>query len=83
MADELVQIASSISDVRIEQDYEYLGEDGLTRKVLLVEFPTVDDLMTQGMENIASEIRRGTEYTSIMDYDVVTQLVRTQLPVKR
>lgn len=78
-----VQIASRISDVRPESSFAYADEDGLNREVRIVDYPTPDDLARQGMMQVAGEIALGTEYVSIMDYDIVTELIRTRVPVRR
>ena len=78
-----VQIASMISDVRLEREFSSTL-DGVTSTTTVVEFPTIDDLMLHGMKVVAAEIKfSGIEYSSIQDRDLVTQLVRTQLPLVR
>lgn len=84
MSDELtdLQIASMISDVRIEQEFTTEIVPGHRETYRLVDFPTVDDLMLQGMRSVAGSIRfRNVEYTSVMDRDAVTLLTRSQLPL--
>lgn len=77
-------IASQISDTRIESSYEVETAAGRRQTVLLVEFPTIDDLMVQGMRNVAGTIKfRDIKYQSLMDRDLVTQLVRVHLPIER
>jgi hypothetical protein len=77
-------IASQISDTRIESSYEIETAAGRRQTVLLVEFPTIDDLMVQGMRNVAGTIKfRDIKYQSLMDRDLVTQLVRVHLPIER
>lgn len=82
MSDEL-QIASRISDTRPESSFAYRDENGLNREVKIVDYPTPDDLALQGMMQVAGELALGTEYSSVMDYDLVTELVRTRVPVRR
>jgi hypothetical protein len=82
MANDL-QIASRISDTRPETSFAYQDEAGLTREVRVVDYPTPDDLARQAMQQVAGEIALGTEYTSVMDYDMVTELIRTRVPVRR
>jgi len=77
-------IASRISDTRVESSYEVETSPGRRQTVQLVEFPTIDDLMLQGMKNVAGSIKyTDIEYQSLMDRDLVTQLVRVHLPIKR
>ena len=76
-----VAASSLISDARVESQYEVVGEGGQLSTVQIVEFPTVDDLMLHGMKNIAAELKFGTEYTSVQDRGVVTQLTRIRLPM--
>ena len=79
-----VQIASLVSDTRVESEYEVVSESGGTSVVRLLEYPTVDDLMVQGMKAVAAEMKfSDLEYTSIQDRNLVTQLVRVRLPVGR
>lgn len=78
-----VQIASRISDVRPESSFAYQDEQGITREVRVVDYPTVDDLARQSMMQVAGEIALGTEYASVMDYDMVTEIIRTRVPVRR
>lgn len=78
-----VQIASMISDTRVESSYDVEAPGG-TSRVRIVEFPTVDDLMVQGMKSVAAEIKfSDLTYESIQDREMVTQLVRIQLPLVR
>jgi hypothetical protein len=79
-----IQIASLISDTRVESSYEIEPEAGQRSTVILVEFPTVDDLMLQGMKNVAASIRfTDVSYVSFQDKEMVTQLVRVHLPLQR
>jgi len=80
---ENVQIASMISDTRTEAGWTYRDVSGIKQSVTIVEFPTVDDMLELGMKNIAAQKKFGVEYTSIMSYDIVTQIVRVHLPVER
>jgi len=77
------QIASLISDTRVESSYA-LEAPGGTSTVRIVEFPTVDDLMLQGMKAVAAEMKfSDLTYSSVQDRDMVTQLVRSQMPLVR
>lgn len=79
-----VQIASLVSDTRVEDSYETQDSVGRRSTVQIVEFPTVDDLMLQGMRNVAGSIKfTEVSYTSFQSRDLVTQLVRAHLPLTR
>lgn len=77
-------IASQISDTRIESSYEIEPAPGRRQTVRLVEFPTIDDLMLHGMKSVAGSIKfKDIKYASVMDRDLVTQLIRVHLPIER
>jgi hypothetical protein len=79
-----LQIASLISDDRKESSYGVVSPSGVTSAVVLVEFPTVDDLMLQGMRHVAAELKfTDVTYESFQDRELVTQLIRVHLPVER
>jgi hypothetical protein len=79
-----LQIASLITDDRKESSYSTRNADGTISDVVLVDFPTVDDLMLQGMKAVAAEIKfSGITYESFQDREVVTQITRVRLPVER
>ena len=79
-----VQIASLISDTRVESSYSEVSTGGVSATTTLVEFPTVDDLMVMGMKMVAAEIKfSDVSYQSVQDRNMVTQLVRSQLPLVR
>ena len=79
-----LQIASLISDTRIESSYEIEPTAGRRSTVRIVEFPTVDDLMVQGMQNVAASIRfTDVSYDSFQSQDLVTHLTRVHLPLQR
>jgi|SaaInlStandDraft_3_1057020.scaffolds.fasta_scaffold15005_2 hypothetical protein len=77
------QIASRISDTRPESSFAYRDERGINREVRIVDYPTPDDIARQGMMQAAGEIALGTGYSSTMDYDMVTEMIRTRVPVRR
>lgn len=78
------QIASMISDTRVESSYETVQEGGAASTVRLVEFPTIDDVMLQGMRNVAAEIKfSDVDYVSVQDRTLVTALVSTRVPITR
>lgn len=84
MAEEItdVQIASMVSDTRVEQSYEVQIPGATKQAFNLVDFPTIDDLMLHGMKQAAAAIKFSeVEYSSIMERDLVTVLTRTQLPL--
>jgi len=77
-------IASQISDARIESSYEIEPSPGRRQTVRLVEFPTIDDLMLHGMKSVAGSVKfKDIKYASVMDRDLVTQLIRVHLPIER
>jgi hypothetical protein len=79
-----VQIASLISDTRVESSYQEYNAAGSITTTRLVEFPTVDDLMVSGMKAVAAEIKfSNLTYSSVQSRDMVTQIVRTQIPLVR
>lgn len=83
-AEDDLLIASMISDTRVESSYDMVTGGGVTSTVRIVEFPTIDDLMLTGMKAVAAGIKfTDVEYNSVMDRNLVTQLVRTQVPTTR
>ena len=73
-----------ISDDRKESSYTYREESGLSKTVTIVEFPTVDDIMALGARSVAGGIISGdNSYSSVMDYELVSKLVRVHMPVER
>ena len=77
-------IASMISDTRVESSYDVVSVGGVASTVTLVEFPTIDDLMLNGMKAVAADIKfLDVHYSSVMDRELVSQLVRSHLPTTR
>ena len=72
-----------VSDNRKEDEYSYTDESGRTKTVRLVEFPTVDDIMALGVQAAILQVTSDIKYTSVVDYDVVSKLVRVHMPVER
>jgi hypothetical protein len=77
------QIVERISDERKEEIFQYVDEDGLTREVRITEYPVIDDIAQQAADRMIGEIVLGREYESIMDYGLVSSLIRTRVPVVR
>jgi len=77
------QIVERISDERKEEIFQYVDEDGLTREVRITEYPVIDDIAQQAADRMIGEIVLGREYESLMDYDLVSSLIRTRVPVVR
>lgn len=77
------QIVERISDERKEEIFQYVDEDGLTREVRITEYPVIDDITQQAADRMIGEIVLGQEYESLMDYDLVSSLIRTRVPVVR
>ena len=77
------QIVERISDERKEEIFQYVDEDGLTREVRITEYPVIDDIAQQAADRMIGEIVLGQEYESLMDYDLVSSLIRTRVPVVR
>jgi hypothetical protein len=77
------QIVERISDERKEEIFQYVDEDGLTREVRITEYPVIDDIAQQAVDRMIGEIVLGREYESLMDYDLVSSLIRTRVPVVR
>lgn len=77
------QIVERISDERKEEIFQYVDGDGLTREVRITEYPVIDDIAQQAADRMIGEIVLGQEYESLMDYDLVSSLIRTRVPVVR
>jgi hypothetical protein len=77
------QILDSLSDIRNTREFKARDENGQLREVLLAEFPTPEDFVRQGRRAIVAEKVRGDAYQSIMDYETVTSLITTRIPVVR
>lgn len=77
------QIVERISDERKEEIFQYVDEDGLTREVRITEYPVIDDIAQQAADRMIGEIVLGQGYESLMDYDLVSSLIRTRVPVVR
>jgi hypothetical protein len=77
------QIVERISDERKEEIFQYVDEDGLTREVRITEYPVIDDIAQQAADRMIGEIVLGRQYESLMDYDLVSSLIRTRVPVVR
>lgn len=77
------QIAKLVSDARTSSSYQSTGEEGRLVTVDLIEFATIDDLMVQGMKNVAATIKfSSVEYVSVADNrDIVTEMTRVHIPI--
>mgnify|MGYP003117577446 CR=1 FL=1 len=77
------QIVERISDERREETFQYVDEEGLTREVRITEYPVIDDIARQAVDRVIGEIALGQEYVSLMDYDLISSVIRTRVPVVR
>lgn len=60
---------------REESEFKVLQADGTTKIFTLVEFLTVDDMMSLAAKQVAAEIKFGMAYTPVLTEDITDYLV--------
>jgi hypothetical protein len=77
------QILESIPDIRLTRAFSIVDASGITRDVEIHEYATADDFMRHGVRAVIAEKTRGEPYESIMNYQAITSLIQTRVPVVR
>jgi hypothetical protein len=78
-----MQILDSITDIRHTESFTLTDASGVLRDVEIHEYATADDFMRHGVRAMISEKVRGEQYSSIMNYDAITSLIQTRVPMVR
>jgi hypothetical protein len=77
------QILDTISDRRKVTSIVTTSESDVRRRVEIVEFPIIEDLVRQGYLQVIDELRTGSKHGSVLSRDIVTSIVTTRVPVVR
>ena len=77
------QVLESIPDIRLTRSFAIVDASGVTRDVEIHEYGTADDFMRHGVRAVIAEKTRGEAYVSVMNYQAISDLIQTRVPVVR